>query len=190
MVAQAQASQAAKSNADQGGGEVAETPVRPDPFANLKTIRLAEAEVVDTSGLAFSAPRKYAKAHEAAIAEKLPVQKGWKHATAVIVAGNVTKEFRAGSVFGSIVEIAKRAGRQGIPAYQLALDLRRAQIGNKRSHYCTETPPVGWAEGYINSAIQQGLVNTHATRKAPALTVAPAAPPADSGDGKGTGTNG
>jgi hypothetical protein len=195
MNAQTAQSQAAKSASDQGNGQApgAEAPARPDPFANLPTVRLAEATVLDTSGLTFSAPRKYEKAHTAAIGARMPIQSGWKYSTAIFVPGSVTKEFRAGSVFGTIVDIVKRAGRQGISSYELALELRRAQVGNKRSHYCTEVPPVGWAEGYINSAVQQGLINVHTSRKAPALMVAPAAA-ADSnagdGAGKSTGTNG
>lgn len=184
MVDKSQAA-AAESQADTN-----EQPARKDPFEGLGTVKLAEATVLDLSGVAISNPRKYAKANETAVAAKLPVMSGWKYGTAVLVAGSVTKEHRAGSVFGTLVDLTKRAGRQGINAYDLAIELRRAQVGNKRSHYCEQVPPVGWAEGYINSAIQQGLINVHATRKAPALVAPAPAPAADSGDGKATGTNG
>lgn len=159
----------------------------PDRFANLPTVKLNEAEVEDMSGLAVSNPRKYQKISDAAIAARLPMQSGWKHTSAVFVPGAITKEYRAGSVFGTIQDAVKRAGKAGINSFELCAAVRRAQIGNKRSHYCTELPPVGWAEGYINSAVTQGIVGVHGTRKAPALT-APVAEPAK--DEKKDGTNG
>lgn len=165
---------------------------RPDPFAGLPTVQLAEATVLDLSSLETSAPRKYTKVNEAAIGAKMPIMSGWKHSRAMFVPGNVTKEHRAGSVFGTIVDIAKRAGKAGISSYEMATELRRAQIGNKRSHYCEKLPPVGWAEGYLNSAVTQGLIGVHATKQAPALAVAAAESAGkDAGDGaKSTGTNG
>lgn len=160
-----------------------------DRFASLPTIRLHEAEVLDLSSEAISAPRKYAKVSEAAVAARMPTLIGWKYSAAMFVPGTTTKEFRTGSVFGTIVEIVRRAGKAGIESYALATQLRTEQIGNKRSHYCDKLPPVGWAEGYINSAVQQNLIGVHPTKKAPAL-VAPAPAPAADGADKGTGTNG
>lgn len=195
MNAQTKAAQNAKSAADQADTAPQETQ-RPDPFAGLPTVTLAEATVPDTSTLQCSNPRKYAKTHEAAVGARMPIQSGWKYASALFIPGASanTKEFRQGSVFGTIVDIVKRAGKAGIPSYELATELRRAQIGNKRSHYCEQVPPVGWAEGYINSAVQQGLVAQHATRKAPALVVAAAQDAGDKAQGKGdsarTGTEG
>lgn len=162
---------------------------RPDPFDGLPTVQLNEATVLDLSGVETSAPRKYQKVNEAAIGAKMPIMSGWKHSAAMFVPGNVTKEHRAGSVFGTIVDLVKRAGKAGIPSYELATELRRAQVGNKRSHYCEKVPPVGWAEGYINSAVTQGIIGVHATKKAPALAVAAAEQAGDNAD-KGTGTNG
>lgn len=185
-------SNAAQSN-DSGTPAAAETksPAQEaqDRFAKLPTIKLNEAEVLDLSGEQVSNPRKYTKVSEAAIANRMPTQIGWKYSAAMFVPGSVTKEFRAGSVFGTIADIVRRSGKAGIPSYELATQLRTAQIGNKRSHYCTELPPVGWAEGYINSAVQQSLIGVHATKKAPALT-APAPAPAADGAAKGDGTNG
>lgn len=148
-----------------------QTPV--DPFANLPIVRLGEADVTDTSGLTHSEARKYLKGHEAAIGAKMPIQPNWKYASALFQPG-VVKESRPGSVFHSIQDIVGRAGKAGITSYELATQLRKAQIGNKRSHYCTALPPIGWAEGYINSAVQQGMIKVHATKKAPALVVAAA----------------
>lgn len=163
----------------------AEAPVeaaKPDPFAGLPLVKLNEAEVLDLSTVETSAARKYEKVNTAAIAAKMPMQTGWKHSAAIFVPGAVKKEFRAGSVFGTIADITGRAGRQGIASYELVTELRRAQIGNKRSHYCEKLPPVGWAEGYINSAVTQGIVNVHGSRKAPSLVAAaPEATPAKTG---------
>lgn len=183
MNAQTQADKA--NDAPQGEGEAPKV----DPFANLPTVTLNEATVPDFSGVECSNPRKYAKVNETAIAAKMPIAPGWKHSAAMFVPGGVTKEFRAGSVFGTIQDLVKRAGKAGIASYELATELRKAQIGNKRSHYCEKLPPVGWAEGYINSAVTQGIVGTHATKKAPALQVA-AAEAAGDKEEKKTGTNG
>lgn len=160
---------------------------RPDPFANLPTVKLGTDKVAvpDFSGVETSNPRKYAKVNEAAIGAKMPIQMGWKHSEAIFVPGAVKKEFRAGSVFGTIADVVGRAGRQGLASYELATQLRKAQIGNKRSHYCEKLPPVGWAEGYINSAVTQGIINVHGTRKASSLAVAAAQAAGDK-----TGTNG
>lgn len=167
-------SSAAQAQPDEGKTEAQ----RPDPFAGLPTVKLNNVEVLDLSGVETSAARKYEKANTAAIAARSPIQAGWKHSTAMFVPGSVTKEHRQGSVFFDVVDIVKRAGRAGIPSYELATELRRRQIGNKRSHFCEKTPPVGWAEGYINSAVTQGLIKVHETKRADAL-VAPAAAPAE-----------
>lgn len=152
---------------------------------SIPTVKLHEAEVADLSTEQCSNARKYDKAHTAAVAARMPTQQGWKYSAAMFVPGTTSREFRAGSVFGTIVDLVKRSGRAGLPSYELATQLRLAQIGNKRSHYCEKLPPVGWAEGYINSAVQQGLINQHATKRAPALT----APPAPAAEDKKDGTN-
>lgn len=193
MNAQTNASRAAKSNADQQGESNA-APAGPsleDRLNALPVVKLNDVEVRDLTGEATSPARKYEKVHTAAVGSRMPIQSGWKHGLAMFVPGSVTKEFRAGSVFGTIVDIVKRAGRAGIPSYELATQLRMAQIGNKRSHYCTALPPVGWAEGYINSAVTQGLINTHSSRKADPLVVQAAEKAGDdAGEGAKTGTNG
>jgi hypothetical protein len=176
----------AAATESQAQGDSAEAE-RPDPFANLPTVKLNTVEVLDLSGVDTSAPRKYEKANAAAIGQRMPIMIGWKHSQAIFVPGAVKRDFRAGSVFGTIADIVGRAGRQGIASYELATQLRKAQIGNKRSHYCTALPPVGWAEGYINSAVTQGLVNVHGTRKADPLIVAAAETPSEPAK---TGTNG
>lgn len=187
----------AKSNAAQSGASESNATEQAAPvltpaeralaaIGTLPTVKLHEAEVTDLSGEATSAPRKYEKANETARSQRMPTQVGWKYSSAMFVPGSVKREFRAGSVFGTIADLVNRAGRAGIASYELATQLRLAQIGNKRSHYCTQLPPVGWAEGYINSAVQQSLIGVHTSKKAPALS-APVAPPAED---KGTGTNG
>lgn len=146
---------------------------KPDPFANLPTITLAEtSNVVDMSGLETSLPRKYAKVNEDAAANKLPLMRGWKHATAIFVPGtNKGGEngWKPGSVYGTIADIVTRAGRAGITAHELVTQVRQRQIGNKRSHYCEKLPPVGWAEGWVNTAVTKNIVGVHATKRAPAI---------------------
>lgn len=173
-----------KSNAAQADNTAeVEAPAAEDRFANLPTVTLNDVVVPDMSELAISDPRKYRKISDAAIAGRLPTKSGWKHGGAMFVPGTNKKEFRAGSVFGTLQDIVNRAGKSGIASYELATQLRQRQLGNKRSHYCAELPPVGWAEGYIDSAVTQNLVGTHATKRAPAL-VAPAPAASEDGDKK------
>lgn len=191
----------ATATADSGkppeGGE-ADKPADPpvDPFADLPTIRLHEAEIQDLSGVATSNPRKYEKVAAEATAEHLPVVKGWKYETAVFVQGTNRAERKPSSVHGTVAAIAAAAGKQGINAYEMAALVRKRQIGNKRSHYCDSLPPVGWAEGWINSAVTRGILAVHPTRKAPALRptqVAAAGTEAtaqQNAEAKATGTNG
>jgi hypothetical protein len=87
----------------------------------------------------------------------------------MLVPGTNKKELKPGSVYGTIQQIVQAAGRAGIPAYVVANKLRRLQIGNKRSHYCEALPPVGWAEGWINTALTKLIVGSHPTKQAPAL---------------------
>ncbi len=149
-----------------------ETP-KPDPFAKLPRVKLGETtDVVDLSGVETSLPRKYEKVNAEAIAGKFPIQKDWKHAEAIFIPGvNKGGEngFRAGSVYGTIAAIAHKAGRSGITAHELVTEVRKQQIGNKRSHYCDKLPPVGWAEGWINTAVNKRYVGVHASRKAPRI---------------------
>lgn len=146
-----------------------------DPFANVPVIRLHEADVQDLSGFETAAPRKYAKVAEAARDSKMPVQAGWKHERAVFTLGQSRQERKPNSVYGTIMAIAQAAGRAGINAYDMATIVRMKQVGNKRSHYCGDgkgggaIPPVGWAEGWINSAVTRGILSVSATKRAPAL---------------------
>ena len=103
-----------------------------------------------------SDPRKYEGVHREAVSARVPMKKGWKH-SAHMIAYNPTsgKEFKPGSVYGTIDEIVRTGGRAGVPAYVLVAKVREKQIGNKRSHYCDRLPPVGWAEGWIDTYISK-----------------------------------
>lgn len=161
-----------------GGDAPAAEEAKPDPFAELPRIKLADTEdVLDLTGVEGNNPFKYAKGHEAAVAAKQPVQVGWKHSTAMFVPGTFKggeNGFRQGSVYGTIADIVTRAGRAGITAHELVTQVRIRQIGNKRSKYCEKLPPVGWAEGWINTAVTKNIIGVHATKRAPALMVPPA----------------
>jgi hypothetical protein len=144
------------------------TPV--DPFADVPVVNVNEdVSFDDFTDEATSDPRKYTAVNAAAIAERLPTVKGWKHERAMLVKGPGTKEFKEGSVYGTIQQIVQAAGRSGIPAYVVASMLRRRQVGNKRSHYCEKLPPIGWAEGWINTAVTKSIAIVHPTKQAPAL---------------------
>jgi len=148
---------------------VAEEPAA-DPFADVPVVNIGDdVSFSDFSDTPTSNPRKYEAVNAAAIADRSPTAKGWKHERAMLVPGTNKKELKPGSVYGTIQQIVQAAGRAGIPAYVVANKLRRLQIGNKRSHYCEALPPVGWAEGWINTALTKLIVGSHPTKQAPAL---------------------
>lgn len=146
-----------------------------DPFAGVPVTNIGDDVVFDDfSDTPTADPRKYTNVNAAAVADRLPTVKGWKHERAMLVPGTNKKEFKQGSVYGTIQQIVNAAGRTGIPAYVVATRLRRMQVGNKRSHYCGDgnggqLPPIGWAEGWMNTAISKNIANTHPTKQAPAL---------------------
>lgn len=152
---------------------VPETPeaeqVAVDPFANLPITKIEDYEFRDFATAETSDPRKYTEVQKAAIEGKLPIKPNWKHSAAMITTGRVQREFREGSVYGTIDQIVRSYGRAGVPAYVLVPKVREAQIGNKRSHYCTSLPPIGWAEGWIDTYISKGHGKVM-EKKAPALT--------------------
>lgn len=161
---------AVKQNAEDQTTDAAPAVVPPaDPFANLPVLQLAEASIQDLSGVETSNARKYGKVHAAAVEQHLPVMIGWKYTRAMILPGTNKAERKATSVMGMLQALAAKAGPKGIPAYELASAIRKGQIGNKRSHYCDKLPPVGWAEGYINGAMQRNILKVHLTGQAPAI---------------------
>jgi hypothetical protein len=155
--------------------DATEAAVAADPFADVPVTKIGDdVEFDDFSGIATADPRKYANVHSAAVGERLPTAKGWKHERAMLVPGTNKREFKQGSVYGTIQQIVQAAGRTGIPAYVVATKLRRMQVGNKRSHYCGDSaggalPPIGWAEGWLNTAITKNIAGVHPTKQAPAL---------------------
>lgn len=171
--AEGTASDTGDSNSTDGQSAEAAAPV--DPFADVPVVNIGDdVSFDDFTDTATADPRKYANVHAAAIGERLPTAKGWKHERAMLVPGTNKKELKPGSVYGTIQQIVNAAGRAGIPAYVVATKLRRMQVGNKRSHYCNAgdsaaLPPIGWAEGWINTAISKSIVGTHPTKQAPAI---------------------
>lgn len=144
------------------GEEATESPVEvtapvADPFADLPTVTIGEFQFKDLTEVVTSDPRKYEGVQREARELKSPVKKGWKH-SAHMIAYNPTsgKEFKPGSVYGTIDQICRAMGRAGIPAYVLVAKVRQAQIGNKRSHYCNALPPIGWGEGWVDTYISKG----------------------------------
>lgn len=166
-----------KSNviADQTGDKGPATEAaKPDPFAGLPTIKVGESEVLDLSSVEGNNPFKYEKVAADAATDKLPVKRGWKHMTAMFVKGHNNGPeggFKPGSVYGTIQQVVAASGKAGISAADLATEVRKRQIGNKRSKYCEKLPPVGWAEGWVDTAVTKSIINVHATKKAPALVV-------------------
>lgn len=157
--------------ADNTDATVAEQPV--DPFADVPIVSVGEGdsaiEFADFTETPTADPRKYAAVNAAATAERLPTVKGWKHEEHMLVPGSNKAEKKAGSVYGDIQQIVNSAGRAGIPAYVVATMLRRKQVGNKRSVYCNGLPPIGWAEGWINTAVSKNIAGVHPSKQAPAI---------------------
>lgn len=147
----------------------------PDPFADVPVTKIGDdVSFEDYSDIATGDPRKYSTVHAAAVAERLPTAKGWKHERAMLIPGRSSRELKPTSVYGTIQQIVQAAGRAGIPAYVVANKVRRLQAGNKRSHYClagdaAALPAIGWAEGWINTAITKNIVGVHPTKQAPAI---------------------
>lgn len=149
----------------------AETPaVVTDPFADLPMVKIEDYEFRDLSAVELvSDPRKYEGVHREAVSNKAHMKKGWKHSAAMITLGTNRKELKPTSVYGTISSIVASYGRAGVPAYVLVAKVRQAQIGNKRSHYCTALPPVGWGEGWIDTFISKNMGKVM-EKKAPAIT--------------------
>lgn len=124
-----------------------------NPLAEVPTVEIAGETLPDlTTVTAVSNPRKYSGVHSRATESKLLVKPGWKYADARFVAVPTAAERKPSSVFGTIQQIVRSAGKDGITGRRLATELRQRQLGNPRSVYCEALPPVGWAEGYIDSA--------------------------------------
>ena len=164
------ANKAAAVAATAAESTVVETATVVDPFADVPVTHIGDnVEFDDFTDIKTSDPRKYTNIDAAARGERLPTQKGWKHERAMMIMGTNRKELKPTSVYGTIQAIVQAAGRAGIPAYVVAAKLRRAQVGNKRSHYCEGLPPIGWAEGWINTALTKGIAGVHPTKEAPAI---------------------
>ena len=165
-----------KTQPQDNGGNTNDQPAAVvDPFADVPVTKIGDGvEFQDFTDTPGGDPRKYANVHSAATAERLPTMKGWKHERAMLIPGTNRAERKPTSVYGTIQQIVAAAGRAGIPAYVVANKLRRLQAGNKRSVYCVSgdqaaLPAIGWAEGWINTAITKGIAGVHPTKQAPAL---------------------
>lgn len=158
---------AKSNNAVKATPTAAETAVVTDPFADVPVVSTSDGvDIRDFTDVAGNAPYKYADVHSRAVASRSPMLVNYKYAQAVLIPGTNRKEFKPGSVYGTIQQIVHNAGKSGIPAYALITELRRAQIGNKRSKYCEALPPVGWAEGWLNTAVTKNIAGIHPTKSA------------------------
>jgi hypothetical protein len=119
----------------------------------------AETERKDNLG-------KYAEVHREAEAVGSPVRLGWKYRDAWFRYCPGGDYHAPASVYGTIFAIAKEAGLQGLSAADLATELRKRQVGNARSSYCDGMPPIGWAEGWIDTAVSNWIIKTRNPPKA------------------------
>ena len=124
-------------------------------LAQVSRLR-AECTPRERSAPAAAEAGKYALVHAAATAAGSPILLGWKHAGATFLARS--DQHTPDSVYGTIFAITREAGAVGITAAGLATSLRQRQIGNRRSQYCDGLPPIGWAEGWIDTAVTRGII--------------------------------
>lgn len=110
-----------------------------------------EAEVLYTG--------KYEKAHAKATRAGSPVIIGWKYKDSRFVTGTLPRSGGTTSVYAAIKRLVWEAGQAGLTGSDLATRLRHDQQGNDRSEYCQGLPPIGWAEGWIDTAVQRGLID-------------------------------
>lgn len=157
----------------QGGGEqeggngdgdsetTATSPV--DLFASVPVINIGTDEVRDLTklpeGVTEAAARKYETVNTKAKELGIQMKQGWKHANAVFKIGGSRDEKKPTTVMGTIQQIVKSYGSEGCPAIVLVSRLRQQAMTNTRSHFCqNKLPPVGWAEGYVDGALNQKLI--------------------------------
>lgn len=142
----------------------AETPpVAVNPFESLPVLKAGDYEVHDLTALpkeiALGAAGKYEAVATKAKELGIQMKQGWKHANAVFKIGSVGDEKKPTTVMGMIQQIVKGYGREGCPAIVLVTRLRESAVNNTRSHFCQgKLPTVGWAEGYVDGAINQNLI--------------------------------
>lgn len=161
----------------EGAGADSQPAAVVDPFADVPVTKIGDTgvEFRDFTDTPTGDPRKYAGVHTAALALRMPTKPNWKHERAMLVPGTNRQDRKPTSVYGTIAAIVNAAGRAGIPAYVVANKVRQLQAGNKRSVYAVNAageatlPAIGWAEGWLDTAITKGIANVHPTKQAPAL---------------------
>ncbi|MGW8278731.1 DUF4011 domain-containing protein [Sphingomonas aurantiaca] len=133
--------------------------------ALLDQVRRLRQETAEPPASKAAAPLKYARVHAAATAAGSPTVIGWQHAARSFVPGD--DETGSGdSVYNTIRILCREAGPAGITGAALATALRQRQIGNRKSVYCDGLPPIGWAEGWIDTAVTKDIIAAcHATRQ-------------------------
>lgn len=119
---------------------------------------------------------KYAKVHKAAVDAGSPCKLGWKYGTAILALGTNRNEKKPGTAHGIIQATVREAGDNGISGMELVPLVRVRAKTNTRSNFATgQTPPIGWAEGWIDSAVTQGILKVV---KGKTLDLADETPPA------------
>jgi hypothetical protein len=162
-----------------------ETPaIAPQPVDKKYTFR--GREFVDLRGASGTmaakkagaeAEHKYVKIHAAAEAAGSPCKLGWRYATKIFVAGSSKVEKKEGTAHGIIQSLVKQAGTAGISGMELVPLVRAAAKKNTRTNFgAGQVPPIGWAEGWIDSAITGNLIKS-TTGELKLEDVAPVAEP-------------
>lgn len=127
--------------------------------ALLDQVRRLRQETVLPPTVKAAPALKYARVHAAATAAGSPTLLDWQHAARRFVPGN--NETGSGdSVYNTIRLICREAGAAGVTGAALVTALRERQIGNRKSVYCDGLPPIGWAEGWIDTAVTKNIIAT------------------------------
>lgn len=137
---------------------------------NAKTAKAVSAKEAEVR---FAAPRKYAPRLEKTAGKNF--DPAWAKCDATFTVGHAPKT--ATSVMGVIYSLVGAKENKGKTGKEFAAILRAYDFPNrKRSVYLDGLPPVGWAEGYIDGAVQKGyIVMLGADGKPVAKTNTPAA---------------
>ncbi|WP_374943096.1 DUF4011 domain-containing protein [Sphingomonas sp.] len=122
----------------------------------LDQVRRLRQETVVPPAVKAAPTLKYARVHAAATAAGSPTVLGWQHAKRSFVPGD-DETGSGNSVYNTIRGIVREAGA-GITGAAVATELRRRQTGNPKSAYCDGLPPIGWAEGWIDTAVTKSII--------------------------------
>jgi hypothetical protein len=108
-----------------------------------------------------TATHKYAKVHAAAEAAGSPCKLGWKYATMIFTLNKTSRDRKEGTAYGIIQSVVREAGENGISGMEMVPLVRARAKSNTRTDFgAGQVPPIGWAEGWIDGAVNESIIKT------------------------------